>query len=465
MKMNEDDELFSFDDYLKEDVQKKTLEPDPEEKEMELGDEFKKILSLVENSNDSYFITGKAGTGKSTLLKHLRKTTKKQIVVLAPTGIAAVNVDGQTIHSFFRFPPEILFPDTVRRIGGKDIFRTVETIIIDEISMVRSDVMDAMDTLLRGYGKSSHKPFGGIQMVFFGDLYQLPPVTRREDADAFYSMYKSPWFFGAKVMDELKLKTFELTKIYRQTETEFIDILEKIRNNTMQQEDLNKINALCDPFTERPEEDMYVTLTTINQTAKEINNQKLATLSGAVKLYTATVEGLFKEDAFPTERVLSLKKNAQVIFLKNDTEGRWVNGTIGRVESMHNDHIMVEIKTEYGTSIQRVERATWSNIKYEVDRASKKVRSKEVGKFKQYPLKLAFAISVHKSQGQTFDKVDLHFGNGAFASGQAYVALSRCRTLSGIKLLTRLSHRDIILDNQVVEFIERSKYLEENPLQ
>lgn len=459
------DELFSAEDY--ENEIDTNINPLPKEGEIIFSGESKKILDLLENTSDCYFITGRAGTGKSSMLREFRQKTKKQIVVLAPTGIAAVNVEGQTIHSFFRFPPEILFPETVRQLSGKDIFRKLDAIIIDEISMVRSDVMDAIDIILRAYGPFSFKPFGGIQMIFFGDLYQLPPVVRREDAEPFYSMYTGTWFFNSKVISdpEINLKTLELTKIYRQTEPEFIDLLEKIRNNTMQQIDLDKINTRHDPFTDRPEGEVYLTLTTINETAKQINNKKLNSLPTPPRIYSAIVEGQFRDEIFPTDRDLILKKNAQVIFLKNDTEGRWANGTIGRVESMNNDHIMVEVKTNYGSNIYRVEKATWVNIKYEANKSTKKIKSTEIGKFKQFPLKLAWGISIHRSQGSTFDNVDIHFGSGTFCSGHAYTAISRCRTLEGIKLLTKLSHRDITLDSQVVEFLEKSKYLEENPSQ
>lgn len=458
-RKNSDDELFGFADY-EDELQVIT----PKVPEIELGDEFKKILDLLEKTNDSYFITGRPGTGKSTLLREFNRTTKKQIVVLAPTGIAAVNVEGQTIHSFFRFPPEILFPDTVRQIGGRDIFKKLDAIIIDEISMVRSDMMDAMDILLRAYGPFSFKPFGGIQMLFFGDLYQLPPVIRRDDSEAFYSMYTGTWFFNSKAVPDMELKTLELTKIYRQTEPEFIDLLEKIRNNTLQQVDLDKINTRHDPFTDRPDGEIYLTLTTVNETAKQINNKKLNALPDPPRIYIATVEGIFKEESFPTDRDLTLKKNTQVIFLKNDGEGRWANGTLGKIISLHSDHVMVEVKTKLGTSNSyRVEPSTWVNIKYEANKATKKVKSTEIGKFKQYPLKLAYAISIHRSQGQTFDNADIHFGSGTFVSGHAYTALSRVRTLGGIKLLTKLSHRDVTLDNQVVEFLEKSKYIEENP--
>ncbi len=426
---------------------------------IELSDQFKEVLNLMEFTKQSMFITGKAGAGKSTLLKVFRNNTRKQHMIVAPTGIAAVNITGQTIHSVFRFPPQIIFPDTVKHLKGEEIFRKLEVLIIDEISMVRADLLDGINRFLMLNGPDPRKPFGGVQVIMFGDLYQLPPVITDKDIELFYRIYKTPYFFEANAFKDADIKVIELKKIYRQTDEKFLALLEKLRTNKMEQEDYDTINKNYNPFEPRPAGEYAITLTTINEVAREINANKLAAIDAEEWKFDATVTGIFKKDAYPAEVTVTLKEGAQVIFLKNDSTKRWVNGTLGIVKKISNDRIRVQVNTEFGPVEYDVERAEWDNIKYEEDHASGKIYPRKIGSFKQFPLKLAWVITIHKSQGQTFDNVDLHFGYGAFAHGQIYVAFSRCRTFEGIKLMKRLEPRDVILDPRIEEFLK--EYLEE----
>jgi ATP-dependent DNA helicase PIF1 len=447
---------------------------------IEWNDGFQEAQEWIESGCRCLFVTGKAGTGKSTLLQHLKRKVLQKAVVLAPTGVAAVHVGGQTIHSFFRFPPHVLFPEAVARLGGGKIYRKLTTVIIDEISMVRADVIDAIDLFLRTHGPDAHEPFGGVQMIFFGDLHQLPPVVSPHEGEAFGSLYESPWFFKAKVFSRLPFDRVDLRKVYRQKEQTFLSLLNAIRTGEAEAEDLELLNARsakpvparapslhADPFDDTgPDEDPLpvITLTSTNAAADRVNHRMLDGLPSHLALYKADVQGVFDPKAFPTDEPLALKAGAQVMMLKNHAQGWWVNGTLGTVAGMEADAIWVDIPAMGGRGgnqdplagplgAVRVERATWESVRYAPDPATGRPVPKPVGRFTQFPLKLAWAMTIHKSQGKTFDRVVIDLGSGAFAHGQSYVALSRCRTLEGITLLRPLSGRDLMLDPEVREFM------------
>lgn len=417
-------------------------------------------MKLVEDTDNSIFITGRAGTGKSTLLRVLTRTSKKKIVVLAPTGIAALNVKGQTIHSFFKFKPAFLSKSDVKRRRQNKIYNTPDVIVIDEISMVRADMLDNIDLFLR-LNRNNPLPFGGVQMVFIGDLYQIPPVVSTEFEKKFVSEnYESPFFFSADVLNsqDFEYSMVELTQIYRQTKMGFIRILESIRMNEMDWDLLNELNERHNPEEIKP--GYYITLSARNHQADRINFNKLKELEGQVYTYDAMVKGNFPINTLPTDYTLSLKVGAQVMFIRNDNQKRYVNGTIGIVKHLEPDKVVVEVMSEAGEKMDiQVENEEWESIKYVMDTQDPKTIKQEViGTFSQYPLKLAWAITIHKSQGKTFDNIIIDLGNrGAFASGQTYVALSRCTDLEGIVLKTKIRPQDIIVDNRIVDFLENKR--------
>ena len=417
---------------------------------LELNDEFVGTFNLIENTNDSIFITGKAGTGKSTLLKYFKKNTAKNVAVLAPTGVAAVNIGGQTIHSFFRFPPRLIQKDNIRRRRNSEVIQKLDTVIVDEVSMVRADLMDGIDYALRVNRDEMKLPFGGVQMVFFGDLFQLSPVVEREARDILNQRYGSSYFFKAKVFHKLKLRYVELSKNYRQSDTQFIDLLNKIRNKTQGDDDLDLLNERVRKII--PEDSNHcVILTTTNNRANAINEEKLAVLPNKEYKYEATIIGKFEESAYPTEYCLRLKKGSQVILIRNDPDKRWVNGTIAQIAELSPD----TIKVSMNGSIHEVPKSSWEKIEYEYNRAEDKIEEKIIGAFQQYPMKLAWAITIHKSQGQTFDNIVIDLGDGAFSHGQVYVGLSRCTSLGGIILKRPVIASDIIFDERVYEFRNR----------
>jgi ATP-dependent DNA helicase PIF1 len=426
-----------------------------------LSDDFKYVLDVLEKTGRSVFLTGKAGTGKSTLLNLFRQTTHKKIAVLAPTGVAALNVRGQTIHSFFGFPPRIITPqEASHKVSRKDLqrlYKNLEMIVIDEVSMVRADVMDGIDRFLR-VNRENYLPFGGVQMVFVGDLFQLPPVLTNDPVqrDYFRDYYESPYFFSAKVFsdDNWGLEQIELRKVYRQESRHFLRLLEAIRVNNLDFDDLDDLNERYLPgFTAS---EGYITLCARNATADKINQTALERLNAPVFRFDAVVEGTFEPNLFPTELILGLKKGAQVMFIKNDPDREFVNGTIGTVSSIGDHHLSVNILDEYGaTKKVDVMPANWEILRYRSNVAGE-IEAEILGSFTQYPLKLAWGITIHKSQGKTFDRVLLDLGTGAFEHGQLYVALSRCRTLEGIVLRQRIRPQDIITDERVVDYYERS---------
>lgn len=428
---------------------------------LDLNPQFQKALDLLENSNSHLFITGKAGTGKSTLLNYFRNQTKKNHVVLAPTGIAAVNIEGQTIHSFFGFHPGITTIEAKKAAQNRrdtSIFRKLEIIIIDEVSMVRADLMDCMDIFLRTVRKND-APFGGIKTVFIGDLYQLPPVVTNEEKEIFSQVYNSPYFFDSDVIKNIfnqldtELEFIELQTIYRQTDIEFIDLLNSVRNKTITSKDIIYLNQRNQPDADITDD--YIHLVTVNKQADDININKLNRLPGKLYTLSGEISGDFDKKSLPTDIELNLKVGARVMFVKNDMIGRWINGTLGTVTKIIEDEFdetVVEVKIDNGSKV-KVEPVSWSNYTSKFNPSNQSIEREEIGKFTQIPLKLAWAITIHKSQGKTFDKVILDIGYGAFAHGQTYVALSRCRTFEGLVLKKPIKYSDVIMDERVKVFL------------
>ncbi len=418
---------------------------------LDINDEFKSAFDLMEYTKECLFITGKAGTGKSTLLKYFKANTGKKIIVLAPTGVAAINVGGQTIHSFFRLPPKIIQKDTIKRLRDKSLIKNLDMVIIDEVSMVRSDLMDGIDYALRLNRGKMKTPFGGVQMVFFGDLFQLSPVVENEARQLLEERYLSPYFFSAKVFDDCHIRAIELSTIYRQKDTSFMELLNRVRNKEHTKEDLDTLNKRVREDATVSKKDSTVILTTTNILANTINQDRLSKLSGKEITYEAKAFGKFEESTYPTDASLKLKKGAQVILLKNDPDKRWVNGTLAKVIALSKDSIVVDINgLTYDVPVVK-----WQKIEYSYNEDEDKIEDRVVGDFAQYPIKLAWAITIHKSQGQTFDKVIIDMGHGAFTHGQLYVALSRCTYMEGIRLKRPVIHSDIIFDQRIYEFNER----------
>ena len=431
-------------------------------KNIELNRQFKKALEVMEGTDHHAFITGRAGTGKSTLLDYFRTTTKKKVVVLAPTGVAALNVKGQTIHSFFRFKPNVTLQSIKKVRQDSDLYKELDTIIIDEVSMVRADLMDCIDKFLRLNGREKRSPFGGIQMIFIGDLYQLPPVVSGKEKEAFKDHYESPFFFDADVMKDLDMEFIELEKIYRQKDETFIALLNAIRNNSVTGEELRLLNSryMPDYDTGSAPENFSVWLTSTNEASDGINIKHLSQLSGDILSYEGEIQGDFKQDALPTQINLRLKIGAQVMLLNNDPYGRWVNGSIGRItavdrESGDRDTVIVELTNG---DIVDVSPCTWELFTYQYDKQKRQIESDVNGSFTQYPIKLAWAMTIHKSQGKTFEKVVIDIGKGTFATGQMYVALSRCTGLEGIVLKKPVEKKHIFIDWRIVRFVTNYQY-------
>lgn len=416
---------------------------------------FTEALDQMEHTDENYFITGKAGTGKSTLLKLFTNTTKKNVIVLAPTGIAALNVRGQTIHSFFGFPPRMMTDKDIKKSRYAKMYQKVDTIIIDEISMVRADMIDNIDRFLRK-NREYEWPFGGVQMIFFGDPFQLPPVIRNEEQYVLREWeYESGYFFDAHVFESgFFFNTIELTKIYRQNEQYFIRLLDDVRLNRMDMEGLATFNERYVPDHVR--QPFQITVSPRNYNVDRINAEELHKINSPEVNYRAKIEGDFKSHLYPTDEVLTLKDRAQVIFIKNDPAKRFVNGSLAKVVFCEDNQITIQMENEDGKLEEfAIERMTWEILKYKLSDDRKKIKSEIIGTFTQFPIKLAWAITIHRSQGQTFDEVIIDLGKGAFAPGQAYVALSRCRSFNGIHLTQPLLPRDIILDDTIVQFYER----------
>lgn len=426
--------------------------------------EFQDALQLITHTRQSVFLTGKAGTGKSTFLKYICNHTKKKYVVLAPTGIAAINAGGVTLHSFFKLPYRPMLPDdpdlslSHGRIfeffkypkEKRKIIAEVDLIIIDEISMVRADIIDCVDRILRVYSGNMRLPFGGKQLLFVGDVFQLEPVVPSDQKEILSLFYASPFFFSARVFKDINLVPIELQKVYRQTDSVFINILDRIRNNAARKQELDTLNGRYFPSFEPQNEDMYITLATRRDQVDFINEKKLAELPGEEYVSVGKIEGDFPESSLPTQLNLSIKEQAQVIFIDNDYERRWVNGTIGMVSGIDengNVYVLLESGVEH-----LVEPTSWRNYKYKYNEKEKRIEEEIVGTFEQLPIRLAWAITVHKSQGLTFSRVVVDLTGGVFAGGQTYVALSRCTSLEGLVLKSKISSRDIFIRKEIVEF-------------
>jgi ATP-dependent DNA helicase PIF1 len=465
----------------------------PAKPEIEINPGFRRALDIMEGTSNHVFITGKAGTGKSTLLELWRSQTLKRIAVLAPTGVAALNVRGQTVHSFFGFKPDIT-PDAVRKISRSargvprdrlNLYRNLDAIVIDEVSMVRADLMDCVEKFLRLNGPRPKEWFGGLQMVFIGDLYQLPPVVTGQEKGLFAAdpspfrrfasasnptppssaasvRYDSPYFFSARIFGELTfdMEFVELEKVYRQTDAAFINLLNAIRNRSVDDVQMAHLNSRLQPAYDPPDTDFTITLTSTNDLAAARNREKLAALPGRSRRYEGFIEGEFERSSLPTEEALELKPGAQVMLLTNDRKGRFVNGTIGRVAKITrvadaDDLVSVDLPDG-----QRVDLSpnTWELYRFRYEAESDRIESEAVGSFTQYPLRLAWAVTIHKSQGKTFDRVVIDIGRGAFAHGQVYVALSRCTSFEGLVLKTPIRRGHIWMDWRIVRFLTRFQY-------
>lgn len=417
-----------------------------------LSQEFQDALDLLESKTPVIFLTGKAGTGKSTLLSIFRKTTKKKLAILAPTGVAALHVGGQTIHSFFGFAPHAIHRENVTKRSNRRLYQSVETIVIDEISMVRVDLLHMIDDFLR-LNRNNPLPFGGCQMIFVGDLFQLPPViSSLEEKQMLENNFTSPYFFDTPGIDEYGgMSCFELHQVYRQEEKYFLKFLNAVRRDQVDDDFLADINM--EIVGEFSSEENYITLTSTNAKAIRINNAHLSEIDLEEHVFLATITGRISKSAFPADEVLRLKEGAQVMFVKNDTAKKYVNGTLGKITKIDGDKVHVEITEGESPKEILVGREKWEIIKYRLSKERPGQLEKEVvSSFEQYPLKLAWAITIHKSQGKTFDKVHIDLGRGAFAYGQTYVALSRCRTLGGLKVTRPLSKQDIFVDHRIVDF-------------
>ena len=434
--------------------------------------EWQQALQIIQYTRRSLFLTGKAGTGKSTFLRYVAQNTKKKYVILAPTGIAAINAGGQTLHSFFKLPFHPLLPNDSRynvrnmrktlKYNGEliKLLRELELIIIDEISMVRADIIDFIDRVLRIYCRNMREPFGGKQLLLVGDIFQLEPVVKEDEWRLMQPFYASAYFFSAKVWQQMQLVSVELRKVYRQSDSDFIAILDRIRENAATDADLNAINSRVtvadgSAIGTPSHAGFQITLATRRDTVDYINDEQLKQLDGNSSIFNGTIKGDFPLTSLPAPMELEVKPGAQVIFTKNDKEKRWVNGTIGVVIGIDEEEGIIGVVDEDGHEYDVV-REVWENMRYTFNEKEQKIEEELLGTFVQFPLRLAWAITVHKSQGLTFRQVKIDFsGGGAFAGGQTYVALSRCSSLKGITLEEPIRRSDIFVRPEVVAFAKK----------
>jgi hypothetical protein len=435
---------------------------------MLISNPYECAMEFAVNTDRDIFITGKAGTGKTTFLHKFREETAKQVAIVAPTGVAAINAGGTTIHSFFQLPFTPFAPtpegrsSLISRIKmnkrRRSVIRELEVLVIDEISMVRADVLDAIDAVLRSIRNRREEPFGGVQMIFIGDMHQLSPVAKTDEWSIISDYYDSVYFFSSHVIQKYPPTYIEFDRIFRQSDNQFINVLNEVRNNSLSSEGISLLKSRYFPEFIPQAEENYITLTTHNYSADSINNTELDKLKSPIHEFHAVIKGNFPENAYPIDEVLELKEGAKVMFIKNDIETprRFYNGKIGVIISIDGDQITVECPGDRDEII--VTPLIWENIQYNTNPENNTIEEKIIGTFEQIPLRLAWAITIHKSQGLTFDKAIIDAGN-AFSPGQVYVALSRCRSLEGIVLKSRVNYESIRVDDQVVQF---SSYKQEH---
>jgi ATP-dependent DNA helicase PIF1 len=416
---------------------------------VELSPEQAAVFAAIETTQEHIFVTGRAGTGKSTLLNHLSWQTSKQLVIAAPTGVAALNVGGQTIHSLFRLPIGVIADHEIEQSGElRKLLTTIDTLVIDEVSMVNADLLDAVDRSLRMARSRRHEAFGGVQLVLFGDPYQLAPVPGDADERAYFDdHYQSMWFFDAKVWAEADLTIYELATVHRQHEAEFRYMLNAVRHGQVTAEIAQRLN---ETGARTPPDEGIITLATTNATVNRINAINLAKLPGKSRMARAEVSGDFGGRAFPADEELELKLGAQVMFLRNDPDQRWVNGSVGVVTRIGTT-VWVEVDGEE----HEVQPSTWEKYKYSYSPLTKELKKDIVAEFTQFPLRLAWGVTIHKSQGKTYERAVVDLGQRSFAPGQTYVALSRISSLDGLYLSRDLRPSDVIVDENVTRFMSR----------
>ena len=415
--------------------------------------EYAAALDYIREADGHLFVTGRAGTGKSTLLRALKSVIDREMVIVAPTGLAAVNVGGQTIHSFFGLPPRLLRSDDIRRSRNGQVMRKIGFLVIDEVSMVRSDLMWAIDQSLRVNRGRPREPFGGVRLIMFGDLHQLPPVVQEaEVAQHLEQEFGGPFFFSCPALGEMAgTARLELTQVFRQSDERLISVLNRIRDGEADEDDLIDLNARVSPIRTLGEGDRFVILTPTNAAAYRINAAYLDALPSSARTYEAGITGDFTTASHPTDSALTLKTGAKVILLRNDPDRRWVNGTIARISRLEEKKVFVEVAGRE----HELEPASWEQRRYAYDKDQEKVVGTVAGTFKQYPVRLAWALTIHKAQGLTLDSVYIDLGRGTFAHGQAYVAFSRCRSLEGLALARKLEPRDILFDPAAMGYRDR----------